>query len=118
MTSATDIDARGPGDTQAIDTLQVSAAVDGSLIRLSCDCQIRQGDGFVHICPAHQSLIDERVRDAVGSEQLSGEAVMEMRRMIHDGLGFNAAFVDDDCRILCTLAQSRGTRWATCQRFA
>jgi hypothetical protein len=28
-------------------------------IRLSCDCQIRQGEGFVHLCPAHQGLIDD-----------------------------------------------------------
>ncbi len=30
-------------------------------IRLSCDCQLRQGEGFVHLCPAHNDLISDLV---------------------------------------------------------
>lgn len=30
-------------------------------IRLSCDCQLRQGEGFIHLCPAHNDLIGDLV---------------------------------------------------------
>lgn len=30
-------------------------------IRLSCDCQFRQGEGFVHLCPAHNDLLGDLV---------------------------------------------------------